>query len=208
IYAPSLLSAWESVYYVQDVLPGGWLVRGLHHWGAQLLPLVLAWHGLHTIFAERYRAPRAVEWWLALGTAGTLLAASFTGYVLPWDRRGYMATQVTSGLAANVPLAGPWLRELFLGGAQPSQATLTRIATLHTQVLPGTLLLLLLALAVTGRRAGQQEKAASTETPAPPASVPWWPAQAWRNAAACCGLLLLLLVVTVLNRGADLQAPA
>lgn len=208
IYAPSLLSAWESVYYVQDVLPGGWLVRGLHHWGAQLLPLVLAWHGLHTIFAERYRAPREVVWWLALVTAGTLLAASFTGYVLPWDRRGYMATQVASGLAANVPLAGPWLRELFLGGAQPSQATLTRIATLHTQVLPGTLLLLLLALAVTGRRAGQQEKAASAETPAPPASVPWWPAQAWRNAAACCGLLLLLLVVTVLNRGADLQAPA
>lgn len=208
VYSPGLLSAWESVHYVQDVIPGGGLVRGLHHWGAQVLPVVLALHLLYLIIGRHYRAPREVMFWLALAIAGTLLAASFTGYVLPWDRRGYMATQVASGLAANVPFLGPWLRELFLGGPHPSQATLTRISTLHTIALPAIIFGLIFFHTLAWRRAARLEASEATTSPDSPPTTRWWPTQAWRDAAACAGLLLVLFVVTWVEHGAALQAPA
>ena len=33
-YSPSSQTAWESVYYIQDVMTGGWLLRGIHHFTA------------------------------------------------------------------------------------------------------------------------------------------------------------------------------
>jgi ubiquinol-cytochrome c reductase cytochrome b subunit len=30
-YSPSAQSAWESVYYINEVLPGGCELRGIHH---------------------------------------------------------------------------------------------------------------------------------------------------------------------------------
>ena len=70
---------------------------------------------------------------------GVVLGTAFTGYILPWDRRGFMASTVSSGLMANTPVVGPWLRELFLGGPQPGQATLQRVMVLHCGVLPAVI---------------------------------------------------------------------
>jgi ubiquinol-cytochrome c reductase cytochrome b subunit len=33
-YSPSAITAWESVYYIQEEMRGGWLLRGLHHFTA------------------------------------------------------------------------------------------------------------------------------------------------------------------------------
>src|ERR1041385_2187846 len=36
-YSPSSQTAWESVFYIQYQMAGGWLLRGLHHFTAQLM---------------------------------------------------------------------------------------------------------------------------------------------------------------------------
>ena len=36
-YSPSAQTAWESVYFIQNQMTGGWLLRGLHHFMAQAM---------------------------------------------------------------------------------------------------------------------------------------------------------------------------
>ncbi len=40
-YSPSAQTAWESVYYVQNEVAGGWLLRAIHHYSAHVLLAVL-----------------------------------------------------------------------------------------------------------------------------------------------------------------------
>ena len=46
-YSPSAQTAWESVYFVEYEVAGGWLLRGIHHYAAQvmvgLVGLYLCW---------------------------------------------------------------------------------------------------------------------------------------------------------------------
>src|SRR5687768_14957347 len=41
-YSPSAQTAWESVYYIQYEMQGGWLLRGIHHFTAQAMVILLA----------------------------------------------------------------------------------------------------------------------------------------------------------------------
>src|SRR5688572_32449964 len=43
-YSPSSQTAYESVYYIQHEMAGGWLVRGIHHFMAQAMVVVMALH--------------------------------------------------------------------------------------------------------------------------------------------------------------------
>ena len=43
-YAPSVGTAWQSVKYIQDEAPLGWLVRGIHHWGSSSMVILLLFH--------------------------------------------------------------------------------------------------------------------------------------------------------------------
>src|ERR1041385_6136191 len=40
-YSLSSQTAWESVYYIQDQMSGGWLLRGLHHYPAEAMTILL-----------------------------------------------------------------------------------------------------------------------------------------------------------------------
>ena len=46
---------------------------------------------------------------------GITLALSLTGYLLPWDQKGYWATAVATNLVAEVPLIGPALQKIVVG---------------------------------------------------------------------------------------------
>src|SRR5205807_10400789 len=41
-YSPSAQTAWESVYYIQTEMQYGWLLRGIHHFTAQAMIVLLA----------------------------------------------------------------------------------------------------------------------------------------------------------------------
>jgi ubiquinol-cytochrome c reductase cytochrome b subunit len=236
-YAPGVVSAWESVHFIQTGVAGGWLVRGLHHYVAQIMIVLLVLHLLQMVIGGLYRAPREIGFWLSVALIGVVLATAFTGYILPWDRRGFMASTVSSGLMANTPVIGPWVRELFLGGPQPGQATLQRVMVLHAGVLPALIIALIGAQTVLFRRYVRRQRpaddgggaepwppvarsgdeaagaAVATEGPAAaaapgPVGVPWFPAQAWRDAAACAAFLAAMLLITVWTKGAPLEAPA
>src|SRR5215467_11632764 len=57
-YSPSATSAWASVAYVQDQMPWGWLVRGLHFHGASALVIVAGIHLIQTAVYGAYKKPQ------------------------------------------------------------------------------------------------------------------------------------------------------
>src|SRR5260221_14697263 len=63
-YSPSGQTAWESVYYIQHELFLGWLLRGIHHFTAQAMIVLLALHLIQVIIDGAYKAPREVNFWL------------------------------------------------------------------------------------------------------------------------------------------------
>src|SRR5262249_49184420 len=86
-YTPSATGAWSSVYYIQHKVTGGWFVRGLHHYGAQAMIVVLGMHLLQVALYGAYKRPREVTWWLGISLLGLVQGLGVTGYLLPWDEK-------------------------------------------------------------------------------------------------------------------------
>src|SRR5512139_4196270 len=61
-YTPSPDHAYDSIQYIMNGVAFGWLVRGIHHWGASLMVLVVFFHMLRTYFFAAYKYPREFTW--------------------------------------------------------------------------------------------------------------------------------------------------
>jgi ubiquinol-cytochrome c reductase cytochrome b subunit len=205
VYSPSAQTAWESVHFIQYQIPAGWFLRGVHHYIAQILIVLFLLHLAQMVVDGAYRPPREMSFWLFLVLMAVSMACAFTGYVLPWDQRGYMASQISSGLMANTPIIGPWLRSLALGGSSAGNQTLTRMMAWHAGILPLAIIALMALRAFLHRRQGW---------PAPPKNephesvVPWWPRQALRDGAACLAVFSIVAFIVLRAHGAALDAPA
>ncbi|HKQ70477.1 MAG TPA: cytochrome b N-terminal domain-containing protein [Polyangiaceae bacterium] len=203
-YAPSSTTAWASVEHITFGVSGGWFVRGMHHFGAHAMIVVLALHIGQVAVYGAYRAPREVNWWFGLGLLGITLGFGLTGYLLPWDQKGYWATRVATNIMGITPVLGKAIQKAAQGGAEYGSLTLTRFYTLHIAILPLLLLLLLVAHVALFRKHGVT----------PPAKADlskqgtFWPEQLAKDVG---GMLLLVVVVAALalkEHGAPLDAPA
>jgi len=189
-YSPSSQTAWESVYYIQYEMQFGWLLRGLHHFTAQAMIVLLALHFMQIIIDGAYKAPREVNFWLGLILMQIVLGLSLTGYLLPWDQKGYWATQVATKLSTMVPVVGPQIQRLIVGGPNYGHHTLTRFFALHAGVLPMLLIGLLVLHIYVFRRHGITAK-----DPGRAPETTFWPDQVLKDAVACLGVLLVVLVL-------------
>jgi ubiquinol-cytochrome c reductase cytochrome b subunit len=201
-YSPSTTSAWASVAYVQDQMPLGWLVRGLHFHGASAIVIVAGIHLLQTAVFGAYKKPRELVWWLGILLLMIVLGWAVTGYVLRWDQAGYWANRVEVGIAAGTPLVGGAIRALAIGGNEYGNLTLTRFYTLHVMVMPALVAGLVAAHVWLARKHGATPRAPS-ET-----ATPRWPAQSLRNVIAMAVVFAVLLGYVIAQDGADLAAPA
>lgn len=191
-YSPSGHTAWESVYYIQYEMAGGWLLRGLHHFMAQAMVVLLAVHFAQVVIDGAYRAPREVNFWLGLLLLMVVLGLALTGYLLPWDQKGYWATRVATNLMGMVPLVGTGLQKLVVGGTEYGHHTLTRFFAMHAGVLPGLLLALLVAHVALFRRHGLHAR-----QPLRRPDATFWPDQVLKDAVACLGVLAVVLLCVV-----------
>ena len=153
-YSPSSQTAWESVYYIQTQMWGGWFLRGLHHYTAQAMNILLVLHLMQVVIDGAYKAPREVNFWFGVILLLLVLGLSLTGYLLPWDQKGFWATKVATNIAAITPVIGPSLQKLIIGGSDYGHHTLTRFFALHAGVLPGAIIALLVGHIYLFRRHG------------------------------------------------------
>ncbi|HEX3314093.1 MAG TPA: cytochrome b N-terminal domain-containing protein [Gemmataceae bacterium] len=153
-YSPSDTGAWGSVHFIQYQMDFGWLIRGLHHFGSQAMVVLLAVHMLQVVIAGAQLPPREVNWWLGIALMAVVLGLSLTGYLLPWDQKGYYATQVATNIAGGIPGIGEFMKTLVIGGPMYGNHTLTRFYALHVWVLPACLMLLVVFHLALFRRHG------------------------------------------------------
>ena len=153
-YSPSATTAWGSVYFITYQQEFGWFVRGLHHFGAQAMIILLGLHLLQVLIAGAYRAPREFNWWFGMALLVVTMGLGLTGYLLPWDQKGYWATKVATNIMGNTPLIGDALRKVVVGGNEYGNQTLTRFYALHVAILPAMLVGLLVIHIALFRRHG------------------------------------------------------
>ena len=56
-YSPSSSTAWASVFYISHEMWWGWFIRGVHHFAAQAMVVLLAMHLLQVLWAAHTAAP-------------------------------------------------------------------------------------------------------------------------------------------------------
>jgi len=130
-YEPSLAGANASVQTLTFLVPFGGLVRGLHYWAAQLLVASAGLHLLRVMLTGSYKAPRRFNWLLGLGLLVGVLLLDFTGYALRWDTHIAWALLVGTNLLKTIPLAGPLLYGMVVGGPALGAASLLRLYAWH-----------------------------------------------------------------------------
>jgi ubiquinol-cytochrome c reductase cytochrome b subunit len=135
-YVPSPEHAWMSVSQITRQLEFGWLVRGIHKWGASLVVVFSVLHMLRVFFMGAYKYPRELTWVVGVLLLLLVMAFGFTGYLLPWDQEGYWATVVGTHIAGYAPGIGSYLTQLLRGQPDVGVRTLGRFYAIHTLFLP------------------------------------------------------------------------
>ena len=142
-YVPTPDHAYDSVQFITTEIPAGWLIRGLHHWGASAMVVLVVLHMLRVIFYGAYKFPREITWMTGVILLILVIGFGFTGYLLPWDQKAYWATTVGTRIAGTPPLIGDTILRIVRGGADLSAVTLARFYGVHVWVLPASLILVL-----------------------------------------------------------------
>jgi ubiquinol-cytochrome c reductase cytochrome b subunit len=202
-YNPSSQTAWESVYYIQNHMTGGAWLRGIHHFTAHAMNVLLVLHLMQVVIDGAYKAPREVNFWFGFILLLLVLALSLTGYLLPWDQKGFWATKVATNIVAITPFIGPELQKLIIGGTDYGHHTLSRFFALHAGFLPAAIVILLVGHIYLFRRHGLTVK-----EPRKAPDTTFWPDQVLKDAVACLAVLATVLFLIIAWKGAALGGPA
>jgi quinol-cytochrome oxidoreductase complex cytochrome b subunit len=142
-YKPSPEEAYGSIQKITNDLTLGWLVRGMHKWGASVFIILLFLHMGRVFLFGAYKYPRELNWLIGVILLTMALGEGLTGYLLVWDQTAYWATVVAININGNAPIVGPFLADFLRGGAEIGEETLARFYSLHMLVIPGGLFALI-----------------------------------------------------------------
>ena len=193
-YAPQPGAAYYSLQYIIEQLTAGRLIRGLHHWGASLMVVVVVLHMVQVALWGAYKKPREATWIVGVLLLLLVLAFGLTGYLLPWDNRAYWSTVVTIQISGLAPGLGATMMRL-LGSSDGSVgvATFSRFYSAHVLLLPAiTAVLVVLHLHLVrkhGVAAGPQD----AQRP----KARFYPHQAFKDTVAVFIAFTILFVLAV-----------
>ena len=145
LYVPSVERAYASIKDIEFAVTFGSWIRSVHRMAAHLMVAAVFLHLARVFLTGAYKngvgQGQRREWNWVIGVFMLLLTLllSFTGYLLPWDQLAYWAVTVGTNIASSIPIVGPAVREMLLGGRAIDQPTLIRFYVLHVIVLPGAL---------------------------------------------------------------------
>ena len=121
----------------------GWLVRGMHRWGASVFIILMFMHMGRVFLFGAYKYPRELNWIIGVLLLAMGLGEGFTGYLLPWDQTAYWATIVGININGTAPILGPFLAQFLQGGTTINADTLSRFYAIHMLLIPGAIFALI-----------------------------------------------------------------
>src|ERR1700734_366680 len=140
VYVPSAGEAWNSLQVLNHQLPLGWFLRAMHGWGSNFMVAVVLIHMAQVFLFGAYKFPRELTWIIGIFLLLLTVGMAFTGQVLRFDQDAYWGLGIGASIVSRVPVLGPWIVNLLLGGPIIAGATLSRFFALHVFVIPGLLI--------------------------------------------------------------------
>lgn len=135
-YVPSPEQAYDATDYMTFEVPLGYVIRGVHHWAANLMIVTIFIHMIRVFVYGAYKTPREINWLTGVFLFCLVMGFGFTGYLLPWDQKAYWATKVGTSIAGSVPVVGEYVLRIMRGGKNLGALTMTRFYALHVLFLP------------------------------------------------------------------------
>jgi quinol-cytochrome oxidoreductase complex cytochrome b subunit len=199
-YRPTTNTAFESIRFIMTKAHFGWLIRGLHAWGATLMILCVLIHMMRTFFMGAYKKPRELTWVLGVFIFGCTVTFGFTGYLLPWNQLSYWATTVGTEISGAIPGVGNYIKLLMRGGEGVSGETLARFYVLHVVVLPWVLTMLIATHLFLMRVQGLAtlERVGEEKPIDKKLAVPFFPDHVLKEGVVFCLLIGVLVTLIVL----------
>jgi quinol---cytochrome c reductase cytochrome b subunit, bacillus type len=142
-YTPDPDKAYQSIVHITNDVTWGWLVRGMHRWGASVFIILLFLHMGRVFLFGAYKYPRELNWLIGVVLLALGMFEGFTGYLLPWDQTSYWATIVGININGTGPFVGPFLSNILRGGGVIGEETLARFYSIHMLLIPGALFALI-----------------------------------------------------------------
>ncbi|MGZ6248675.1 MAG: cytochrome b N-terminal domain-containing protein [Syntrophales bacterium] len=193
-YVPTLSQGYNSLGYLRTEVPFGWLIHGIHYWGANAMVVLVILHMSQVFIWGAYKRPHELQWVTGVFLFLVTMAMTLTGGALPWDKRSYWLVEVSASSAGTIPVIGDMIKRLMLGGGVIGQLTLSRFFILHAAILSGALLVIvaihLVALRKVGNAGPWDEKERQKRGP-------FWPDQVFKDGLAASLVILLLVALSV-----------
>jgi len=140
VYVPSAAEAWSSLQALNHDVTLGWFIRAMHGWGSNFMVAIVLIHMVQVFLFGAYKFPRELTWILGVFLLLMTLGMAFSGQVLRFDQDAYWGLGIGASIASRVPIMGPAIVKLMLGGPIIAGATLSRFFALHVFVIPGMLI--------------------------------------------------------------------
>ncbi len=194
-YVPTLAQGYNSLNYLRTEVPLGWLVHGLHYWGANAMIVCVLLHMSQVFIWGAYKRPHELQWATGVLLFLLTMVMSLTGGALPWDKRSYWLIEVAASAAGSMPVLGDWIKRLMLGGGVIGQLTLSRFFILHAALVSGALFTLAAVHLVALRKAGN---AGPWDEGKRKRSGPFWPDQVFKDGLAASLVIFILIALSVI----------
>ena len=190
-YGSTPTEAHASIRYIMTELTAGPMIRGLHHWGASCMIVVVVLHMIQVFIWGAYKKPREATWIAGCALLLLTLAFGLTGYLLPWDNKAYWGTTVTTQIMGLAPGVGPYLKRL-LGAENDTIGTVTfaRFYSAHVIILPMIILALIGLHLYLVRRHGVTPSTSDAHRPA----KKFYPEQMFKDSVATFGYVIVLVL--------------
>src|SRR3954453_9306454 len=195
-YAPTPGDAYNSLRYILTELSVGRIIRGLHHWGASMMIVVVVLHMVQVFLYGAYKKPREATWMIGVVLMPLTFAYGLTGYLLPWDNRAYWGTVVTTQIAGKAPVLGPYLERLLGGEGAVGVVTFARFYGLHVLLLPPATVLLMVLHVFLVRKHGVAPLPGDELQP----KKKFYPQQVFKDTAAIFVAFAILFIMAVAVR--------
>jgi quinol-cytochrome oxidoreductase complex cytochrome b subunit len=142
-YDASVERAYTSIQYLETQVLFGSLIRGIHHWSANLLVITVFLHMIRVFLTGGFKKGRVTNWQIGIVLLLIVVAFNFTGYLLPWDQLAFWAITVGTSLLSYVPLVGTAVSNFLLAGPEVGQGALRNFYAIHVAVLPAIMIVLM-----------------------------------------------------------------
>ena len=136
-YKPDPTVAYDSIAHITNDVTWGWLVRGMHKWGASAMIVIVFLHMGRVFIWGAYKYPRELTWLTGAMLLFMTMLMGLTGYLLVWDQKAYWATVVAVNITSQAPIIGPYLGDILRAGPEFGPDTLSRFYSIHMLLIPG-----------------------------------------------------------------------